>query len=71
MEYQSSLTPLIFSVLLNNFQFSGAGELLVTCIDDLTAMQGNRDGVTSYEDIETIISGADLKANDVFLLQAA
>jgi Ca2+-binding RTX toxin-like protein len=38
--------------------------LLVTRIDDLTALEANRDGVTSYEDVETIISGTDLLAND-------
>ena len=38
--------------------------LLVTRIDDLTAVEANRDGVTSFEDVETIIGGADLLAND-------
>jgi len=38
--------------------------LLVTRIDDLTQVQANRDGVSGYEDIELIISGADLLAND-------
>lgn len=38
--------------------------LLVTRIDDLTLLEANRDGVTSYEDIETIISSGDLLAND-------
>lgn len=38
--------------------------LLVTRIDDLTAVEANRDGITSYEDVETIISGADLLTND-------
>ena len=38
--------------------------LLVTRIDDKTAVEANRDGVTSFEDVETIISGTDLLAND-------
>ncbi|BBP04401.1 hypothetical protein TPL01_21200 [Sulfuriferula plumbiphila] len=38
--------------------------LLVTRIDDLTAVEANRDGVTGFEDVETIISAADLLAND-------
>lgn len=47
-------------------QSSGSDQisLLVTRIDDLTAVEANRDGVTSFEDVETIISGADLLAND-------
>lgn len=47
-------------------QSSGSDQisLLVTRIDDLTALEANRDGVTSFEDVETIISGADLLAND-------
>ncbi len=35
------------------------------------ALDLNGDGVTSYEDIETIISGADLKANDAIWLDQA
>ncbi len=38
--------------------------LLVTRIDDKTAVEPNRDGVTGYEDIELIINPADLLAND-------
>ena len=38
--------------------------LLATRINDLTLIQPNRDGVTGYEDVETLISGADLLAND-------
>ena len=47
-------------------QNSGSGQisLLVTRIDDLTAVEANRDGVTGFEDVETIISSADLLAND-------
>jgi Ca2+-binding RTX toxin-like protein len=47
-------------------QSSGSDQisLLVTRIDDLTAVEANRDGVTSFEDVETIIGGADLLAND-------
>jgi len=47
-------------------QNSGSDQvsLLVTRIDDLTAVEANRDGVTSFEDVETIIGGADLLAND-------
>ncbi|WP_302174619.1 cadherin-like domain-containing protein [uncultured Hydrogenophaga sp.] len=47
-------------------QTSEAGELslVVTRIDDLTPVQANRDGVTGYEDVELIISTADLLAND-------
>ncbi|MBD3810941.1 MAG: cadherin-like domain-containing protein, partial [Betaproteobacteria bacterium] len=51
-------------ILLQN---SGDGQisLLVTRVDDLSAVvEANRDGVTGYEDTETIISGADLLAND-------
>jgi len=44
---------------------AGHTSLLVTRIDDRTVIEANRDGVTSYEDIETIISSADLKANDL------
>lgn len=42
----------------------GKLSLLVSRIDDKTVVEANRDGVTSYEDVETIISGADLLAND-------
>jgi Ca2+-binding RTX toxin-like protein len=38
--------------------------LLVTRIDDKTAVEANRDGVSGYEDVELIVSGADLLAND-------
>lgn len=51
-------------ILLQN---SGDGQisLLVTRVEDLSAVvEANRDGVTGYEDTETIISGADLLAND-------
>ncbi len=44
---------------------TGHTSLLVTRIDDRTVIEANRDGVTSYEDIETIISTADLTANDL------
>lgn len=37
--------------------------LLVTRIDDLTLLEPNRDGITGYEDVETIVSGVDL-SND-------
>lgn len=43
---------------------NGKTSLLATRIDDRSAIQANRDGVTGYEDTETIISGADLLAND-------
>lgn len=43
----------------------GAISLLVTRIDDQTVIEANRDGITGYEDIEIIVSGADLVANDV------
>ncbi len=42
----------------------GRLSLLVTRIDDKTAVEANRDGVTGYEDIEIIVSPADLLAND-------
>ena len=38
--------------------------LLVTRIDDKTAVEANRDGITGYEDTEIIVSSADLLAND-------
>ena len=44
---------------------SGHTSLLVTRIDDRTVIEANRDGITSYEDIEAIVSTADLKANDM------
>lgn len=40
--------------------------LLVTRIDDMTAVQANQDGISGYEDIEMIVSGTDLLANDEF-----
>ena len=43
---------------------NGQISLLATRIDDRSAIQANRDGVTSYEDTELIISAADLLAND-------
>jgi Ca2+-binding RTX toxin-like protein len=43
---------------------NGHLSLLVTRIDDKTAVEANRDGVTGYEDVEIIVSGADLLAND-------
>lgn len=43
---------------------NGRLSLLVTRIDDKTAVEANRDGVTGYEDVEIIVSGADLLAND-------
>lgn len=42
----------------------GQTSLLVTQIDDKSLLEANRDGITSYEDTETIISAADLLAND-------
>ncbi|MFZ5511915.1 MAG: Ig-like domain-containing protein [Pseudomonadota bacterium] len=42
----------------------GQVSLLVTRIDDRSALQAHADGVTTYEDTEAIISGADLLAND-------
>lgn len=38
--------------------------LLVTRIDDMTAVQANQDGISGYEDVEMIVSGTDLLAND-------
>lgn len=43
---------------------NGHLSLFVTRIDDKTAVEVNRDGVTGYEDVEIIVSGADLLAND-------
>lgn len=40
--------------------------LLVTRIDDMTAVQPNQDGISGYEDIEMIVDGSDLLANDEF-----
>lgn len=42
----------------------GRLSLLVTRIDDKTAVEANRDGATGYEDVEIIINPADLLAND-------
>jgi len=42
----------------------GSTSLLVTRIDDQTAVQANQDGLTGYEDIEAIVNGIDLMAND-------
>lgn len=50
-------------ILIQNSN-GGNLSLLVTRIDDKTAVEANRDGITSYEDVETIVSGADLLAND-------
>jgi len=43
---------------------NGHLSLLVTRVDDKTAVEANRDGVTGYEDVEIIVSSADLLAND-------
>jgi Ca2+-binding RTX toxin-like protein len=43
---------------------NGHTSLLATRIDDKSAIEANRDGVTGYEDTELIISAADLLAND-------
>jgi len=42
----------------------GRISLLVTRVDDRGNVEANRDGVVTYEDTETIISTADLVAND-------
>ncbi|WP_161993351.1 Ig-like domain-containing protein, partial [Lacisediminimonas profundi] len=44
---------------------NGHLSLLVTRIDDKTAVEPNRDGVTGIEDVEIIVNGADLTANDL------
>ena len=38
--------------------------LLAMRIDDKSLLEANRDGVTSYEDIETITSGVGRAVND-------
>jgi YD repeat-containing protein len=43
---------------------NGHLSLLVTRVDDKTAVEANRDGITGYEDVEIIVSSADLLAND-------
>lgn len=43
---------------------NGHTSLLATRIDDKSAIEANRDGVTGYEDTELIIGAADLLAND-------
>ena len=43
----------------------GKLSLLVSRINDKTAVEANRDGVDSLEDTETIINGSDLLANDM------
>jgi Ca2+-binding RTX toxin-like protein len=42
----------------------GEISLLVTRIDDQTAVEANQDGISGYEDVEMIIASADLLAND-------
>jgi VCBS repeat-containing protein len=42
----------------------GQVSLIVTQVDDQSAIEANRDGVTGIEDVEFIISSADLLAND-------
>ncbi|MDP1871283.1 MAG: cadherin-like domain-containing protein, partial [Gallionella sp.] len=42
----------------------GQTSLLVTRVDDKSLLEANRDGIAGYEDTETIISAADLLAND-------
>jgi Ca2+-binding RTX toxin-like protein len=42
----------------------GKLSLLVTRIDDKTAVEAGRDGVTGYEDVEIIVNPADLLTND-------
>ncbi|MBU1217102.1 hypothetical protein KJ870_10410 [bacterium] len=37
---------------------------MVNRIDDMTAVQANQDGISGYEDVEMIVSGDDLLAND-------
>jgi hypothetical protein len=43
---------------------NGSTSLLVTRVDDKSLLKANRDGVTGYENTETLISAADLLAND-------
>lgn len=43
---------------------NGHLSLLVTRIDDKTALEANRDGITGYEDVEIIVNSTDLLAND-------
>ncbi|ADL55464.1 Ig-like domain-containing protein [Gallionella capsiferriformans] len=43
---------------------NGSTSLLVTRVDDKSLLEANRDGVTGYENTETLISAADLLAND-------
>lgn len=43
---------------------NGDISLLVTRIDDKTVVEANRDGISGYEDVEIIVSAADLLAND-------
>ncbi len=47
-------------------QSSGDNQLslLVTRVDDKTAVEAGRDGVAGFEDIELIVNPADLLAND-------
>jgi hypothetical protein len=42
----------------------GGLSLIATHVDDLSALEANRDGVAGFEDTELIVSGADLLAND-------
>ena len=45
---------------------NGQTSLLVNRVDDLTLVEANRDGLHGLEDIELIVSAADLLANDTF-----
>ncbi|OHD90882.1 hypothetical protein [Sulfuricurvum sp. RIFCSPLOWO2_12_FULL_43_24] len=38
--------------------------LLVTRIDDMTAVEANQDGISGYEDVEMIVNSTDLLTND-------
>jgi len=50
---------------------NGQVSLLATRIDDRTAIEANRDGITGFEDTETIVSGANFVANDELWLWKA
>ncbi|MEW5888860.1 MAG: cadherin-like domain-containing protein [Pseudomonadota bacterium] len=61
---QGSRVSVVQEGILVQRSEDGRLSLLVTRIDDRTQVEANRDGVSGYEDVEIIVSPADLLAND-------
>lgn len=61
---QRTATAVPEGILLAQASENGHLSLLVTRIDDKTAVEANQDGVSGYEDVELIANGADLLTND-------